>query len=135
MTTPQKYSESIKAFEKAEDAIQNAEYDLMGDFFLAVANRSYYTCYYSMIALLYAHNIYAKTHKGLRTKFSEVFIKAGIFPAETSEIISILFDYRQQADYDLDSDITFDEAKNLIKKAKKFYDLTKSYFQELIEKE
>ncbi len=33
MTTPQKYNESLKAFEKAQEAIQNAEYDLMGDFF------------------------------------------------------------------------------------------------------
>src|SRR5690349_14792536 len=93
------YNEWIKAFDKAEDAIQNAEYDLKGGYLLAVANRSYYACYYCIIALLYTQNIFVKIHQGLRAKFSELFIKSNIFPAETSELISVLFDYRQQADY------------------------------------
>ena len=133
MSLPQGYNESIKALEKAADAIQNAEYDLKGGFFLTVANRSYYACYYCMTALLYTNNTYAKTHQGLRSKFSELFIKTEIFPLASSEIISVLFDYGQQADYDLDSDITSEEAAALIKNAHEFYDRTKAYFQTLIE--
>jgi uncharacterized protein (UPF0332 family) len=42
----------------------------------------------------------------------------------------MLFDYRQEADYDLDEDITKEEAAILIKKADEFLQLTKAYFQQ-----
>jgi uncharacterized protein (UPF0332 family) len=82
-----------------------------------------------MTALLYTQNIYAKIHQGLRAKFLELFIKTQILPVETSGLISVLFDYRQQADYDLDSEISLKEEEVLIKKAIEFYSLTNTYFQ------
>lgn len=121
----------MKAFEKAADAIENAAYNLKGGFITATANRSYYACYYCIIALLYTKNVYAKTHQGTRAKFSELFIKTSVFPIETSDSIAMLFDYRQEADYDLDEDITQEEAATLIEKAENFYHLTKAYFLEL----
>jgi uncharacterized protein (UPF0332 family) len=69
MTHPEQ-SESFKALEKAEDAIENAEYNLKGGFISATANRAYYGCYYCMIALLYTKSVHAKTHQGAHTKFS-----------------------------------------------------------------
>lgn len=120
-------SEVTKALEKAADAIQNARYNLQGGFILATANRAYYACYYCMTAVLYTKNIYAKTHQGIRAKFSEHFIKTGIFAKETSDTIAMLFDYRQQADYDLDADITSEEASNIITKATDFYNLCHKY--------
>ncbi len=129
---PQEYIESSKALEKAAEAIDNAEYNLKGKFFAATANRAYYACYYSILALLYTQNVYSKTHQGARAKFSELFIKTSIFPIEISDSITMLFDYRQEADYDLDEDIKHDEAENLINKATEIYQLTKAYFQELI---
>ena len=116
--------EILKAIERAQDALLNAEYNLNGDFLLATANRAYYTCYYCMTALLYCKNVFAKTHQGLRSKFTELFIKTGIFPEKISDTITLLFDYRQEADYDLDAEISLDEAKELIKKASEFLQLT-----------
>ncbi len=85
-----------------------------------------------MIALLYTQNVYSKTHSGIRSKFSELFIKTTIFPIEMSDSIALLFDYRQEADYDLDEDIAHEEALNLITKATESYLLAKQYFQKLI---
>ena len=118
MSSPLQH-EILKALEKAENALQNAEYDLKGGFILAAANRAYYACFYCMTALLYTKNVCVKTHVGTKSKFSELFIKSGIFPQQTSDIITLLFDNRQEADYDLDADISLDEAKQLIKKAAK----------------
>jgi uncharacterized protein (UPF0332 family) len=125
------YTESSKAFEKAADAIENADYNLKGGFYEATANRAYYACYYCIIGLLYTQNVYSKTHQGARAKFSELFIKTSIFPIDMSDSIALLFDYRQEADYDLDEDITYDEATLLIDKARVIYQMTKAYFQEL----
>jgi uncharacterized protein (UPF0332 family) len=124
--------EVLKALEKAADAIQNAQYNLQGGFISATANRAYYACYYCMTALLYTRNIYAKTHQGTRTKFSEHFIKTEIFAKETSDTIAMLFDYRQQADYDLDTDITSEEASNIITKATGFYNLCHEYLHDFL---
>lgn len=125
------YNEALKALEKASDAVRNAAYDLQGGFELATANRAYYACYYCMTALLYTHNVYAKTHQGLRAKFSELFIKTGLFPEDASTTVSLLFDYRQEADYDLDAEITNDEAFNLVHKANEFLELTRAYFNKI----
>lgn len=124
------HKESMKAVEKAKEALNNAEYDLNGGFLLATANRAYYTCYYCMAALLYTKDIYPKTHQGVRAKFSELFIKTGLFPFHAAEIASILFDYRQEADYDLDANITTEEALNLIESAREFLMLTEKHFEE-----
>ena len=131
MTDPE-YNESLKALERAANAIENAEYDLQGGFVSATANRAYYGCFYCMIALLYTQNVYTKTHQGVRAKFSELFIKTALFPIETSDKIAMIFKYRQEADYDLDSDITHEEADSLIRNAQEFYQLTKVYLQKLV---
>jgi uncharacterized protein (UPF0332 family) len=125
-------NESFKALEKAEDAIENAEYNLKGGFISATANRAYYGCYYCMIALLYTKSVHTKTHQGAHAKFSELFVKTGIFPSETSSDISVIFDFRQEADYDLDTDITHEEANDLIRRARSFYQLAKTYLQEVV---
>ncbi len=81
-----------------------------------------------MSALLYTKNVYAKTHRGIRTKFSELFIKeVCYFSSQISDAITMLFDYRQEADYDLDADISIEEAKIILQKATEFYKLTKEY--------
>jgi uncharacterized protein (UPF0332 family) len=129
---PAEYKESIKALDKAADAIENARYNLKGEFYGVTANRTYYACYYCLIALLYTQNVYSKTHQGAKAKFSELFIKTGIFPIEVSDSISLLFEYRQEADYDLDAEITKEEAELLIYKASEIYSLCNTHFQKLI---
>lgn len=124
-------NEALKALQKAEHALQNAGYDLAGNFFLATANRSYYTCYYCMTAMLYTQNTYAKTHQGIRSTFSELFIKTGLLPIDAADTITLLFDYRQEADYDLDADINVEEATKLVERAAEFLQLAKAYVESL----
>jgi uncharacterized protein (UPF0332 family) len=85
-----------------------------------------------LIALLYTQKVYSKTHQGAKAKFSELFIKTGIFPVEISDSISLLFDYRQEADYDLDAEITSEEAELLISKASEIYSLCNAYLQKFL---
>jgi uncharacterized protein (UPF0332 family) len=105
---------------------------IIKEFFGVTANRTYYACYYCLIALLYTQKVYSKTHQGTKAKFSELFIKTGIFPVTVSDAISLLFDYRQEADYDLDAEITQGEADSLISKASEIYILCHDYFQKLL---
>jgi uncharacterized protein (UPF0332 family) len=62
-------------------------------------NRLYFAAYYAIIALLLNEDYKSTTHNGAKTKFSEHFIKKGIFPAEIGRIYSQLFTWRQKGDY------------------------------------
>lgn len=123
--------EAQKALDKADLTLHNARHDLAGGFSLATANRAYYACYYCMVALLYTKDVHPKTHQGVHLKFSELFIKPGLMPPGLSETISLLFDYRQEADYDFDADVTAEEAGKLIDKASEFVALAKHFFKRL----
>jgi uncharacterized protein (UPF0332 family) len=50
-------------------------------------------------ALLINENYTALTHNGVKTKFSEHFIKSKVFPTEIGRIYSQLFSWRQKGDY------------------------------------
>ena len=128
------YSESFKIMEKAEEAIEAAEYNINGGFNLAATNRAYYACYYSMSAMLLTQEVYAKTHQGVRGKFSELFIKTAIFPDFIANYIKTAFDLRQEADYDFDADIPIEVVKEVVNNTKEFYELALAYLNNLANK-
>jgi uncharacterized protein (UPF0332 family) len=74
-------------------------------------NRLYYACYYAINALLLNSDLKASTHNGVKSIFSETFIKTGIIPKDLGKIYSQLFTWRQKGDYDDLFD--FDEEKVL----------------------
>jgi len=65
----------------------------------SVINRLYYTCFYALSALLYKHNIDAKSHSGIKHQFGLHFVKPGLIDKSIAEIYVELFDYRQAGDY------------------------------------
>ena len=123
--------ESLKTVAKALDAIETAEHYLQGNFTLAAINRIYYACYYCMTALLQSQNVFTKTHQGTRAKFSELFIKTGLFSDDMAVHIKNAFDLRQEADYDLDAEISYEIASLMIVKTKELHNLAIAYLQSL----
>jgi hypothetical protein len=63
-------------------------------------NRLYYAAYYAVTALLLKSDIKATTHNGVKSNFSEQFIKTGIITKDHGKIFSQLFTWRQKGDYD-----------------------------------
>ena len=75
----------------------------------SVINRLYYSCFYAISALLYKHDINARSHSGIKHQFGLHFIKTGKIEKADSEIYINLFDFRQLGDY---ADfVDFDEGK------------------------
>jgi hypothetical protein len=123
--------ESFKALARAEEAIEAAEFDCQGGFYLAATNRAYYACYYCMVSLLLTREVTAKTHQGIRAKFNELFIKNGLFPLATAGYIKNAFELRQEADYDLDAEIPVAIVQDLIQTTKLVYQSTVDYLGKL----
>ncbi|KUK76298.1 MAG: HEPN domain protein [Proteiniphilum acetatigenes] len=62
-------------------------------------NRLYYACYYAVTALQLKHGLKTSTHSGVKTVFSESFIKPQIISPELGKIYAQLFTFRQKGDY------------------------------------
>ncbi len=122
--------EVLLCLDRAESAIEDADFLLRDDRVLAVANRAYYAVFYCVSALLRSKNTYTKKHSAARSKFSELFVKTKLFDVEASRIVGNCFAARQSADYDMQAYISEDEAALLLSDARQFYDLTVAYFRE-----
>lgn len=85
--------------ERAKETLEDAKLLAGKQRWNSSINRLYYAAYYAVIALLLKENYKSTTHNGAKTKFSEQFIKTGLFPTEIGRIYSQLFTWRQKGDY------------------------------------
>jgi len=76
-------------------------------------------------ALLHENGLYAKTHQGVQTKISELFIKTDLMERKHGDAMRHVFELRQTSDYDLDADLTNDAASYAIKAASEFMEASK----------
>jgi len=80
----------------------------------SVANRAYYAMFYAVLALLIAVGQSPRKHAGAITLFDKLFVKPGLFPAETSRWLHRAFTLRQLADYRELADISPERASELV---------------------
>lgn len=85
---------------RAKDTFQDALILAEKNKWNSAINRLYYAAYYAVIALLLKSDIKATTHNGVKSNFSEYFIKTGIISKDLGKIFSQLFTWRQKGDYD-----------------------------------
>lgn len=99
------------------------------------ANRSYYTAFHCMRAVLAMEEVDFSKHSGVISYFRKEFIKTGKFPKEVSVWISELFDLRSMSDYN-DFYIASKEEVNLqIERAEKLLQLTEKYLEDFCKSE
>jgi uncharacterized protein (UPF0332 family) len=63
-------------------------------------NRLYYAAYYAVMALLLDSDLKPTTHNGVKSNFSEYFIKTEKIEVKYGKMYSQLFTWRQKGDYD-----------------------------------
>lgn len=71
-----------------------------------------------------------KTHTGAHTEFGKQFIKTGLFAESLSVIISELFNLRQGGDYEIDFDISIEDASSAMNHASEFLLQVEAYLRE-----
>lgn len=114
-----------KVFHKAEEFYEDAEYLFKGKRFEATVNRCYYAMFTSVQAILLSKNAFSKTHHGAQVKFNELFIKTELLPMEFGKMLSDAFEKRQFGDYDVDAEISENDALQLLENACMFLDKIK----------
>lgn len=85
---------------RAKDTLDDARILAENQKWNSTMNRLYYASYYAVAALLLHADLSPTTHNGVKTNFSEHFIKTNKIDREYGKIYSQLFTWRQKGDYD-----------------------------------
>lgn len=115
--------------EHAEESLSAAENLLRSGNYKSAANRSYYTVFHAMRAVLAYDEIDMKKHSGVIAEFRRLYIKTGVFERELSSIISVLFDIRTDSDYDDFFVISKEDVVEQVANAKFFLERVKAYLK------
>ena len=111
------------------ECINSAEADIELGHLKSAANRSYYSVYHSMRAVLALAGFESKKHFGNSSEFRRLYIKTGIFEAKHSDIITNSYNLRQKCDY-LDYYIAMEaEVIEQLFDAKHFYNEVKLHIK------
>ena len=112
--------------EKATRTLLEAQSLFESGFYSGSVNRLYYSCFYTVSALLLKNDINASTHNGIRTQFFKSFIKTGILDKKLSVLYSDLMNKRQETDYDDFLEFKKEDVEPLIEEVKEFIASLKS---------
>lgn len=116
--------------EQAEEALKDATLLLnSGGSFRSVINRSYYTMFYAILALIVVKGTGSVKHIGVISIFDKEYVKEGIFPKEMSKLLHKAFNLRQESDYKEFIIILKEDAEQIKKGAEEFLDRIKSHLQ------
>lgn len=85
--------------ERAKETLEDAQLLIKSERWNSAINRLYYSAFYAVIALLLSENHKTTTHNGVKSIFSEHFIKTNIISQEFGKRYSQLFTWRQKGDY------------------------------------
>ena len=116
---------------KSEDFLETGKDDLKSNHISATVNRCYYAYFWLAKTLLFKEDIFVKTHNGVKSKFSELYIKTGIIPEIYGKHLAKLMDYRQEADYDLESSFSEEEVQQMTAWTEDFLAFVKENIEKL----
>lgn len=108
--------------DKAQEVYRAAEVLYEAAQWNSVINRLYYACFYSATALLLYNNVPAKMHSGAIGRFSEEFVRNGIFLIEEFRVYSKLLNWRSKGDYSDLFDFEKEDVQPMMKPVKDFID-------------
>jgi uncharacterized protein (UPF0332 family) len=116
---------------RSEDFLETGKDDLKSNHISATVNCCYYSYFWLAKTLLFKKDIFVKTHNGVKSKFSELYIKTGIIPEIYGKHLAKLMDYRQEADYDLESSFSEEEVQEMIAWTEEFLAFVKENIEKL----
>jgi uncharacterized protein (UPF0332 family) len=102
--------------------LEAAKVNLDNDFYASSVNRAYYAVFYAANALLATLGEARSKHSGVVSVFRLRFIKTNELSVELSEIYGDLMNSRQSGDYDLNTRIEPETARQLLEKGRLFVD-------------
>ena len=117
---------------QARECLQDAE--VPANSLKTSANRSYYSIFHAMRAVLALEGFDSKKHSGIISTFRKNYIKTEIFPLEFSKIIDNAFEVRNDSDYNDFYVISKEKTVAQIENAKVFLAAVENYIAQIVVK-
>ena len=118
----------IKAMlSKACEKLKTARIDFDNERYDDSVSRSYYAVFHAISAVLLSKGLHFSSHSQTIGAFNKEFIKSKEFPASFTKIIEKLFNERQTGDYDFETYLDADVAKEDLEEAEKIIDACETY--------
>jgi uncharacterized protein (UPF0332 family) len=114
---------------KAKQELETAEILFQKGVFNTSANRSYYSIFHAIRALLALESIDFKKHSAVISHFRKEYVKKGVFDTVFSEIAGNAFNIRNSCDYEDFYLISKNEVKEQIENANMFIDAIEKYLK------
>ncbi|MDR0438122.1 MAG: HEPN domain-containing protein [Bacteroidales bacterium] len=122
----QQYTEYLAyRIAKSEEAYKDACLLTDNGAYNAAINRYYYATFYIVSALLLKHEIFSKSHSGMKTEFAKHFVKTDLISMDCFKTFSDLMDWRHKGDYGDMFDFDAETAQGLKKTVRDFIDIVK----------
>lgn len=103
--------------EQADESLEAAEVLFKNKLQRPCVNRSYYTMFYAVLALLAVVKKETSKHSGVISLFDKEFVKQGVITKDFSRWLHDAFDLRQRSDYAAEFSISLEDAKEVMKHA------------------
>lgn len=117
-----------RRMEEARECLEDGKYLLSSNRGArTVVNRAYYAAFYAVLALLQTIGKTPRRHKGVLTLFDSEFVKSGLLPRESSELLHQLFDAHLEDDHQRIDPVQSEEASELIALAERFVETVRDY--------
>ena len=85
--------------ERAQESLDEARLLADAGRWNACVNRLYYSCFYTVSALLVRDGLSSSRHTGVRSLLNRHYVRTGKVPRELARIYNDLFERRQEGDY------------------------------------
>lgn len=118
--------------EKAKDDLRVSQANLEDKSFSQSINRSYYSMFHAVRALLALKKYDSRKHSGVISYFTQYFIKTGIIEPENSKMLTNAFKIRNECDYDDFYIAAYQDAKMQYENAGKFIARIEKYIEEYL---
>jgi uncharacterized protein (UPF0332 family) len=118
-------------FSQAEDSLQAARTLKSNGLFKGAVNHCYYAYFWIVRGLFLSKDIFTKTHTGVQSKFSEMFIATDLIPKKYGQYLAKLFKERQIADYELHGDFSQEDIDEYIAMVEDFMEFMKENYSKL----
>jgi len=121
--------------EKAKDDLEASKIMLENNLFAQSLNRSYYSIFHAVRAILAFEKYDSKKHSGIIAYFNQNFVGKGIFDKKYSKILMGAEKIRNKSDYNDFYIACKEDAEEQIRNAIEFIDTMESYTKEKVGKE
>jgi uncharacterized protein (UPF0332 family) len=115
----------------AHERLKDAEGMLSLSRYAGTVNRAYYVMFDAASAMLSSVDVELDTHRGVKIKFGELFVKTGRVDPKFGRYLSRASELREDADYALDSraEVPRDVAEEQLGKASEFLEMAENFLK------